>query len=109
MELASVINALEALKEPCEVALYTDSRYIADAINKGWLDAWRRMGWKRKTGEIKNLDLWQRLAGLLGMHDVAFHWVKGHADSADGAQYEYNNRCDALAKAYAVKKDVTVR
>jgi ribonuclease HI len=105
MELTSVIKALEALKEPCEVALYTDSRYVADAINKGWLETWQKLGWKRKGGDIKNLDLWQCLVELLGKHSVTFHWVKGHADSGDGAQYEYNNRCDALAKAFAAKKE----
>jgi ribonuclease HI len=103
MELTSVIKALEALKEPCEVALYTDSRYVSDAINKNWLDGWRQKGWKRKGGEVKNLELWQRLAGLLDKHDVAFHWVKGHASDEDGGHSGYNNRCDALAVAETKK------
>ena len=91
MELLAVISGLEALKRPCEVTLYTDSQYIERAVNEGWLRSWKAKGWKRKTGELKNIELWQRLDGLLSMHSVRFHWVKGHAEN------EYNNRCDALA------------
>ena len=91
MELLAAISALELLKEPCEVALYTDSQYLCNAINKGWLKGWKAKGWKRKEGELKNPDLWQRLDALLTTHTVTFHWVKGHADN------EFNNRCDALA------------
>jgi len=91
MELGSVITALEALREPCEVKLYTDSLYVANAVNQGWLDSWRRRGWKRKGGEVKNLDLWLKLGPLLETHKVAFIWVKGHADN------EHNNRCDEIA------------
>jgi len=91
MELISVISALEALLEPCEVTLYTDSQYVANAINLGWLESWKNKGWKRKGGEVKNLDLWIRLVPLLETHKVSFEWVKGHADN------EYNNRCDELA------------
>ena len=85
------IKALEALKEPCKAELYTDSQYIVNAINKGWLKGWKAKGWKRKDGELKNPDLWQRLDKLLSVHEVSFNWVKGHADN------EFNNRCDALA------------
>lgn len=91
MELLGAISALEALKESCEVDLYTDSQYLVNAINKGWLKAWKAKGWKRKDGELKNPDLWQRLDALLATHKVSFHWVKGHADN------EFNNLCDALA------------
>jgi len=91
MELISVISALEQLKEPCKVSLYTDSQYIVRAVNEGWLKSWKARGWKRKEGELKNPDLWQRLAELLERHDVEFIWVKGHAENA------YNNRCDELA------------
>ena len=91
MELIAVISGLEALNEPCEVTLYTDSQYISNAINLGWLESWQQKGWKRKGGEIKNLDLWVRLVPLLDKHNVTFEWVKGHSDN------EYNNRCDALA------------
>ena len=93
MELLGVINALQALREPCDVDLYTDSQYICNAINQHWLDGWKKAGWKRKGGELKNPDLWQTLDGLLHTHTVAFHWVKGHADN------EFNNRCDRLAVA----------
>ncbi len=91
MELLGVINALELLKKPCEVTLFTDSQYIERAINEGWLRSWKAKGWKRKGGELKNVELWRRLDALLERHEVAFQWVKGHAEN------EYNNRCDALA------------
>lgn len=91
MELLGAIEALKALKEPCEVDLYTDSQYLVNAINKGWLVSWKAKGWKRKDGALKNPDLWQELDRLLAIHKVSFHWVKGHADN------EWNNRCDALA------------
>ena len=93
MELTAVISALEALREPCEVELWTDSQYIARAINEGWLAGWKRRGWKRKGGELKNIELWQELDGLLARHKVNFNWLKGH----DG--HEFNERCDALAVA----------
>ena len=93
MELMAAISALEALREPCEVELWTDSQYIARAINEGWLADWKRRGWERKEGELKNPELWRRLDALLGEHKVAVGWVKGH----DG--HEYNERCDALAVA----------
>ena len=91
MELSAVIAALEALKEPCEVALYTDSQYIANAVNQGWMYAWKRRGWRKKDGEVKNPDLWQRVYELFSVHKVTVEWVKGHAEN------EYNNRCDELA------------
>ena len=91
MELISVITALAALREPCEVWLYTDSQYVVNAVNLGWLDSWKKRGWTRKGGEVKNLDLWVKLVPLLEMHKVAFIWVKGHAEN------KYNNRCDELA------------
>ena len=93
MELMAVISALTALKESCEVELWTDSQYIEKAINEGWLAGWKRRGWKRKGGELKNIELWQELDRLLGLHRVNFNWLKGH----DG--HEYNARCDALAVA----------
>ena len=93
MELTAVISALEALREPCEVELWTDSQYIARAINEGWLAGWKRRGWRRKEGELKNPELWQRLDALLGEHKVTVNWLRGH----DGQ--EQNERCDALAVA----------
>lgn len=93
MELLGVISALELLRRPCEVTLFTDSQYIEKAVNQGWLKSWKARGWKRKEGELKNIELWQRLDGLLARHAVTFRWVKGHAEN------EYNNRCDRLAVA----------
>ena len=91
MELSGVIAALGALTERCSVTLYTDSQYIERAINEHWLDSWKKRGWRRKDGPVKNLELWQELDKLLHAHEVSVHWVKGHAET------EYNNRCDALA------------
>ena len=93
MELKAVIAALEALREPCEVELFTDSQYIERAMNEGWLRAWKAKGWKRKGGELKNVELWQELDALMARHSITFRWVKGHAEN------KYNNRCDALAVA----------
>ena len=92
MELTAVIRALEALKEPCAVTVYTDSQYISRALNEGWLAKWRSAGFTKKGG-LKNAELWRGLDGLLQKHAVTFRWVKGHADNA------LNNRCDALAVA----------
>ena len=92
MELLAVISALELLKEPCEVDLYSDSKYVIDSITKGWAAGWRARGWKKADkSPAKNPELWERLLNLLDMHKVTFHWVKGHADNP------YNNRCDELA------------
>ena len=97
MELTAAIEALSALTEPCGVTVYTDSKYVSDAINKGWLKSWQRMNWRKKDGEVKNPDLWQRLLPLLEKHEVSFVWVRGHADN------EWNNRCDELAVAFRRK------
>lgn len=97
MELMGVISALEALKEPCQVSLYTDSQYIVNAINEGWLSGWQKRGWRRKEGPVKNVDLWMSLIPLLETHHVTFIWVKGHADNP------YNNRCDELAVTERLK------
>ncbi len=92
MELTAVIEALRLLKEPCQVDLYSDSKYVIDGITKGWAKGWRARGWKKadKT-PAKNPELWEALLQLLDVHTVSFHWVKGHADNP------YNNRCDELA------------
>jgi ribonuclease HI len=97
VEYRSQLIALEALREPCKVELYSDSQYLVNAINEGWLANWQRRGWRRKEGEVKNIDLWQRLVPLLETHEVTFNWVKGHAEN------EYNNRCDELAVAERLK------
>ena len=92
MELTAAIQGLEALKEPCQVALYTDSQYLSKAITQGWLQSWKKNGWKKSDKKpVLNIDLWQALDAQLARHQVTIRWVKGHADNA------YNNRCDALA------------
>lgn len=91
MELLAAIEALSALKEPCAVQLFTDSQYFANALNLGWLREWKKRGWRRKDGELKNPDLWKKLDSLLETHRVRVSWVKGHAAN------EGNNRCDELA------------
>ena len=92
MELTGVISALRALKEPCIVELYSDSKYVVDALTKGWAVSWRSRGWvKADKKPALNADLWQELLALTEKHRVDCHWVKGHADNP------YNNRCDALA------------
>ena len=93
MELLGVINGLSALKEPCRVLLRTDSQYIANALNNGWLRDWKKRGWKRRDGELKNAELWQQLDALLAVHSVTPEWVRGHAGD------EFNERCDTLAVA----------
>ncbi len=98
MEMTAIISALSALKEPCIVELYSDSRYVLDALEKGWAVRWRRNGWKRNKSEAAlNPDLWETLLNLTERHDVHCHWVRGHADNP------YNNRCDALAVAESRK------
>ena len=92
MELTAVIEALSKLKEPCEVMLTTDSKYVCDAINQNWVYQWQSKGWKKADKKpALNVDLWERLLPLLDIHKVEFIWVKGH----DG--HKYNERCDELA------------
>ena len=94
MELTGVIRALSALKEPCTVELWSDSKYVIDALSKGWAKAWRAKGWiKSDKKPALNPDLWEALLALTEKHEMHYHWVKGHAEN------EYNNRCDALAVA----------
>lgn len=92
MELVAVIEGLKALKEPCEVDLYSDSQYVINAINEKWLDGWVQSGWRAESKKsVKNVDLWQALIPLIKKHKVNFIKVKGHSDN------EYNNRCDKIA------------
>ncbi|SES63948.1 ribonuclease HI [Natronincola peptidivorans] len=92
MELSAVIDALEMLKEPCNVEVYSDSAYVVNAINQNWIDNWIKKGWKTAKKEpVKNKELWLRLIEMLSYHNVKFIKVKGHSDN------EYNNRCDQLA------------
>ena len=92
MELMGAIAALERLREPCEVTLTSDSRYLVDAVTKGWAKSWRRNGWRKADkSPALNSDLWARLLELLEIHRVTFIWVRGHVG------HPYNERCDALA------------
>ena len=96
MELTAAIRGLSALREPCRVILTSDSKYLVDAVTKGWLDSWRRRGWKRgKNEDVLNVDLWQELLPLLERHQVEFVWVKGHAGHPE------NERCDRMARLAA--------
>lgn len=101
MEVLAVIKGLEALKEPCQVTLYSDSKYVVDAITKGWVTRWKAKGWYRNAKEkASNVDLWERLLTQLEQHEVAFCWVKGHADNPG------NERCDELARMAIAKGDL---
>lgn len=98
MELTAVIRALQALKEPCTVTLTTDSRYVCDAVMKGWARGWQRRGWRKADGKpALNRDLWETLLPLLERHHVQFVWVKGHAGHPE------NERCDQLAVAESTR------
>ena len=93
MEITATIEALKALKFPCEVDLYSDSAYVVNAFNQGWIYNWMKKGWKTSGGDsVKNKELWEELYKLTQIHKVTFHKVKGHADN------KYNNRCDELAR-----------
>ncbi|HQS10906.1 MAG: ribonuclease HI [Rhizobiales bacterium 24-66-13] len=92
MELMAAISALEALKKPSAVDLHTDSEYLRNGITK-WVAGWRRNGWRTADKKpVKNQDLWERLDAALGRHEIAWHWVKGHAGN------ELNERADQLAR-----------
>lgn len=94
MEVLAVIKGLEALKEPCEVTLYSDSKYVVDSVTKGWVYNWKKRNWiKSDKRKALNIDLWERLLVLLEKHSVEFVWVKGHAENVE------NERCDELARA----------
>lgn len=98
MELTAVISALELLKEPCTVELWSDSKYVIDGLTKGWAKSWKARGWiKSDKKPALNSELWDRLLTLSELHTLNCHWVKGHADN------ENNNRCDELAVAESRK------
>ena len=102
MELTAAIMGLEALKEPCEVKLHSDSSYLIDAFEKGWMDRWKLNGWMRnKKDEVKNIDLWKRLDELSKKHRIKWIKVKGHSDD------EMNIRCDKLAVEQIKKNSVS--
>ena len=98
MELTAVISAVERLKEPCDIKIYTDSQYVANAFLKGWIWNWKRNGWKKSDKKpVLNPELWERLLKALSKHEYEFIWVKGHAGHPE------NERCDRLAVAQSEK------
>ena len=103
MELTAVIRGLARLKEPCIVELYSDSKYVIDALEKGWAVSWRAKGWKKADKKpALNPDLWEQLLQLTALHTVHYHWIRGHADNPK------NERCDQLAVAQwkQIKREV---
>ena len=104
MELTAVIQGLMALKEPCIVELYSDSKYVIDALEKGWAVSWRAKGWKKADKKpALNPDLWEVLLSLTQKHELHYHWVKGHAEN------EKNNRCDQMAVAQSKMQNAECR
>ena len=96
MEVLAVITGLASLKECCNVNLYSDSKYVVNAIEQGWLEGWKKNGWKKSNkGTVLNVDLWKKLDEQLKKHNVKFIWVKGHAENVE------NERCDQLAREAA--------
>ena len=92
MELLACVDALKMLREPCDVSLYSDSKYLTDAVNKGWLSGWIKNGWKKSDKkQVLNVDLWMEITELLKKHAVTFIWVKGHNGN------KYNEICDRMA------------
>ncbi|HQE84480.1 MAG TPA: ribonuclease HI [Candidatus Hydrogenedentes bacterium] len=97
MELTAAVKALEALRRPCHVALHTDSQYLQKGITD-WMRRWKRNGWRTRGGAVKNQDLWQRIDDLTNIHDVKWHWVRGHAGDP------FNERCDALVREARIRR-----
>ena len=100
MEILAAVVALEALKKPCQITLFSDSQYLVNAFRQGWLEKWKRNDWYRdvkKKEKAKNVDLWKRLLDAASKHMVYFTWIKGHNE------HPYNERCDRLAVFEASK------
>ena len=103
MELRAVIAGLSALKERCKVQIFSDSKYIIDAVNNGWAFRWKKNGWKRNKKEYAlNPDLWDNLLDLISQHETEFIWIKGHAG------HDENERCDKLAVAASAQSDLAI-
>lgn len=101
MELMAIIRGLNELKNSCHAIIYSDSKYVVDAIEKGWVEKWRKNGWMRNNKDkAMNVDLWKQLLELMRRHEVEFRWVKGHADNVE------NQRCDQLAVAACRQPDL---
>ncbi len=100
MEITALIKALEIVKEPCNIKVYTDSKYVCDSITKGWALSWKNKGWKKSDGKpALNSDLWEKLLSLINIHNVEFTWIKGHNGHIE------NELCDKLA-TNAIKKSL---
>lgn len=97
MELTALIKALEALKSPCEITVFSDSKYVVDAISKGWAEKWRQNKWKRGSQKAINPDLWERVLGLISIHKIKMKWLKGHNGHPE------NEECDRMAVAESHK------
>ena len=98
MELTAVLRAFSLLKEPCEVTLCSDSKYVMDGLSKGWAESWRRNGWRKSDKKpALNADLWQQLLEAVQPHEIHYQWIKGHAGHPE------NERCDAMAVAESQK------
>jgi len=96
MEILAALVGLESIKEPCEVTVYSDSKYLIDAMSKGWIHGWKKKGWSRGPGKpLKNADLWKRMYQVIPKHKIHWKWVKGHAGHPE------NERCDILATTAA--------
>jgi ribonuclease HI len=103
MELVALINGLQALKEPCQVEIVSDSKYLLDAFREQWLSKWKRNGWRTTSKQlVQNRDLWEELDRLLSAHKPHFRWIKGHSVAAE------NNRCDQLAVIASNSKDLLI-
>lgn len=102
MELLGAISGLEALTKPCKIKMVTDSQYVVNAFNKGWIYGWLKKNWIGSSGPVKNVDLWKRMLKAMEKHDVTWSWIKGHAGHPE------NERCDALAVAAALGDDLLV-
>lgn len=103
MEIMAAITGLEALKSPCSITLYSDSKYLVDAMRLGWVERWKANGWRRnKKEKAVNVDLWERLLAVCEGHTVSFVWIEGHAG------HRYNEACDVLSKQAAARADLPV-
>lgn len=92
MEIMAVLKGLQMLKEPCKVTVYSDSAYVVNTIDKGWIYVWKKNNWRKSDkSQVKNIELWEEMLRLMEIHEIKFIKVKGHSDN------EYNNRCDKLA------------
>ncbi len=101
MELLAVIDALGCLKSPCDIKLYSDSKYVTDAVNQKWIDSWQAKNWKLNTSNpVKNIDLWKKFLEAIKPHDIEFIWVKGHNEN------KFNELCDKMAVEARLKENL---